>query len=51
MSRVQQNVIKHKVGLLNLVAEFGNVSRACKVMGFPVRACAIFASDLPSWPK
>ena len=34
MSRVQQNVIKHKVGLLNLAAELGNVSRACKVMGF-----------------
>jgi hypothetical protein len=27
------NLIKHKVGLLNLAAELGNVSRACKVMG------------------
>jgi hypothetical protein len=35
MSSVPQNVIKHKVGLLNLAAELGNVSRACKVMGFP----------------
>ena len=26
-------VIKHKVGLLNLAEELGNVSRACKVMG------------------
>lgn len=34
MSSVQQNVIKHRVGLLNLAAELGNVSRACKVMGF-----------------
>jgi hypothetical protein len=34
MSSVQQNVIKHKVGLLNLAPELGNVSRACKVMGF-----------------
>lgn len=34
MSSVQQNVIKHKVGLLDLAAELGNVSRACKVMGF-----------------
>src|SRR5574338_39885 len=34
MSSVQQNVIKHKVGLLNLAEELGNVSRACKVMGF-----------------
>lgn len=34
MSSISQNVIKHKVGLLNLAAELGNVSRACKVMGF-----------------
>jgi hypothetical protein len=35
MRSVPQNVIKHKVGLLNLAAELGNVSGACKVMGFP----------------
>ena len=34
MSSIQQNVIKHKIGLLNLAAELGNISRACKVMGF-----------------
>ena len=34
MRSVSQNVIKHKVGLLNLATELGNVSRACKVMGF-----------------
>ena len=34
MRSFPQNVIKHKVGLLNLAAELGNVSRACKVMGF-----------------
>ena len=34
MNSVQQNVIKHKIGLLNLAAELGNISRACKVMGF-----------------
>lgn len=34
MSSFQQNIIKHKVGLLNLASELGNVSRACKVMGF-----------------
>src|SRR6478752_5413160 len=34
MSSVQQNVIKNKVGLLNLAEELGNVSKACKVMGF-----------------
>lgn len=33
MSSVSQNLIKHKVGLLNLAAELGNISRACKVMG------------------
>jgi hypothetical protein len=33
-SSVNQNVIKHKVGPLNLAAGLGNVSRACKVMGF-----------------
>ncbi|SFO26366.1 hypothetical protein SAMN05216332_10950 [Nitrosospira briensis] len=35
MSSVQQNVIKHKVGLLNLAAELHNVSHACKVISFP----------------
>lgn len=34
MNSISQNVIKHKVGLLNLAAELGNVSRAYKVMGF-----------------
>lgn len=34
MSSFQQKVIKHKIGLLNLAAELGNISRACKVMGF-----------------
>jgi transposase InsO family protein len=34
VSSVPQSVIKHKVGLLNLATELGNVSRACKVMGF-----------------
>ena len=34
MSSFQHNVIKHKIGLLNLAAELGNVSHACKVMGF-----------------
>ena len=33
MSSLNQNVIRHKIGLLNLAAELGNVSRACKVMG------------------
>jgi hypothetical protein len=30
----QQKVIKNKVGLLKLAETWGNVSQACKVMGF-----------------
>jgi len=33
MSSLNQNVIRHKIGLLKLAVELGNVSRACKVMG------------------
>lgn len=33
MSFVNQSIIKHKVGLLNLAEELGNVSQACRVMG------------------
>ena len=29
-----ERIIKNKVGLLNLAQELGNISRACKVMGF-----------------
>lgn len=29
-----QSVIKHKTGLLNLAAELGNISKACRIMGF-----------------
>lgn len=34
MSTTAEKIIKNKVGLLNLAEELGNVSRACKVMGF-----------------
>jgi transposase InsO family protein len=34
MLHCNQKIIKNKVGLLNLAEELGNVSRACKVMGF-----------------
>ena len=34
MSTVQQNAVKYKIGLLNLAAELGNVSRTWEVMGF-----------------
>ena len=27
-------IIKHKTGLLNLIEELGNVSKACQVMGY-----------------
>jgi transposase InsO family protein len=33
MSSLNQNVIRHKIGLLNLATELGNVSKACKIMG------------------
>ena len=31
---VEQKIIKNKLGLLNLAEELGNVSKACKIMGF-----------------
>ena len=34
MESFNQSVIKHKTGLLNLAAELGNISKACKIMGF-----------------
>lgn len=33
MTFVNQSIIKHKVGLLNLAEELGNVSQACRIMG------------------
>ena len=33
MNLVNQSIIKHKVGLLNLAEELQNVSQACRVMG------------------
>jgi transposase InsO family protein len=33
MSLVNQSIIKHKMGLLNLAEELQNVSQACRVMG------------------
>ena len=34
MENFNQNDIKHKTGLFNLAAELGNISIACRVMGF-----------------
>jgi ACT domain-containing protein len=33
MYHTNEQIIKHKVGLLNLAEELGNVSKACQVMG------------------
>ena len=33
MLHTNNPVIKHKVGLLNLAEELGNITQACKVMG------------------
>lgn len=34
MLHANERIIKNKFGLLNLAEELGNVSKACKVMGF-----------------
>lgn len=34
MNYSSERIIKNKVGLLNLAEELGNISKACKVMGF-----------------
>ena len=33
MLQSNQKIIRHKVGLLNLAEELGNVSKACQMMG------------------
>ncbi len=33
MLQSTQKIIRHKVGLLNLAEELGNVSKACQMMG------------------
>lgn len=33
MLNTNEKIIKHKVGLLNLAEELGNVSKACQMMG------------------
>ena len=33
MLRSNRKIIRHKVGLLNLAEELGNVSKACQMMG------------------
>lgn len=33
MLHTNEQIIKHKVGLLNLAEELGNVAKACQLMG------------------
>ncbi|MBM4206047.1 MAG: helix-turn-helix domain-containing protein, partial [Gammaproteobacteria bacterium] len=33
MLHSNERIIKHKIGLLNLAEELGNVSKACQLMG------------------
>ncbi len=33
MFHTNDKIVKHKVGLLNLADELGNISKACKMMG------------------
>ena len=33
MLNTNDRIVKHKVGLLNLADELGNISKACKMMG------------------
>jgi len=33
MQSINEKVVKHKLGLLNLAEELGNVSKACRIMG------------------
>jgi len=34
ISTQDKKIIKNRIGLLNLAEELGNISKACKVMGF-----------------
>ena len=38
MLQSNQKIIRHKVGLLNLAEELGNVSKACQMMGLSTQA-------------
>ena len=33
MIHINDRIIKHKIGLLNLAEELGNMSKACKMLG------------------
>ena len=44
----EQNIIKAKVGLLELAKQLGNVSQACKMMGYS-RAIVELAIEQPAF--
>ncbi len=41
MIHTNEKVIKHKVGLLNLAEELGNVSKACKGLCNPTSVTSV----------
>jgi hypothetical protein len=47
----EQKVIKNKVGLLTLAQTLGNVSQACKVMGFSRDSFYLSIPKIPSWGR
>lgn len=34
MASLKQNIVRHKIGLLNLAVELDKVSKACMMIGF-----------------
>ena len=36
MPHTNDKIVNHKVGLLNLADELGNISKACKMMGVSI---------------
>ena len=49
MNNFNQNVIRHKIGLLNLATELGNVSKACHVLG--LCPAIRYTVTRTQWPK
>ena len=53
MESLNQSVIKHKTGLPGLAAELGNISSACRIMGFsgiPLAAVRLLARPVELKP-
>ena len=49
MLHTNNQIIKHKVGLLNLAEELQNVSKACKVMGVSRRYLLSLSRTCQYW--